>query len=97
MTEISRREVLSTAILAANRIKAGRFRAMAGLKTAREAAGLSQLEAADRIGCRKVTYQQWEHGRHWPSAYYLPQIATAFHCTIEELYLPPVPEKGGRP
>lgn len=56
------------------------------LKHRRQKRGLTQADMADALGCRSVTYQEWEQGRHWPSAYWLPQLAALLHCSIEELY-----------
>lgn len=79
----------AAAIIAANRILQGKARGLAGLKAARTAAGLTQLEAAERVGVSKATWGQWEQQRFWPSAFYLPAIATALNVTIAQLYLPP--------
>ena len=64
-------------------------KAPAGLKACRKAAGLTQHEAANAIGVCPVSYQEWEHGRYWPSSRWLPLIAAAFHVGLEELYLGP--------
>jgi DNA-binding XRE family transcriptional regulator len=50
---------------------------------------LSLEAAADLIGCSAATYRNWEAARNWPSSYWLPAIAAAMHCTIEDLYFPP--------
>ena len=51
--------------------------------------GLSNAEAAARIGVSPISYRNWSDNRHWPSAVHLPQMAEAFDCTIEELFFPP--------
>ena len=38
------------------------------LRKARERAGLSSHEMADRIGVSRQTVTRWEHGRHMPKA-----------------------------
>ena len=62
---------------------------MAGLASARRAAGLTQEQLADRLGSKRVTVTNWENGRMWPSARWLPQLAELLHCTIEDLYTDP--------
>lgn len=57
------------------------------LKCCRMAAGLTQKAAAEKIGVAPPTLRQWEQGRHWPSAYFLPLMAEAYGCSIEALYL----------
>ena len=48
------------------------------------------LEAmAQQIGCAPSTLKNWEDARNWPSSFWLPQIAEALHCTIEDLYFMP--------
>lgn len=65
-----------------------------GMKMRRRRLGLSQQQLADRIGATKCTLQDWEHGRHWPSGYYLPLLAGALDCGIEELFLAEGEEDG---
>ena len=64
-------------------------KAPAGLKACRKAAGLTQHEAANAIGVCPVSYQEWEHGRYWPSSRWMPMIAVAFGVSLEELFLGP--------
>jgi len=59
------------------------------LKRRRQRAGLTQEEAADRIGTTRQTLRGWEQGRNWPNAYWMPLIAATYNCSIEELYLTP--------
>lgn len=58
------------------------------LKHRRRAAGLTQTQAADAIGCQRVSLAFWEQGRQWPSSVWLPRIAAAYGCSMEELFLP---------
>lgn len=51
--------------------------------------GLTNAEAAKRIGVSPISYRNWSDNRHWPNAVHLPQMAEAFGCTIEELFFPP--------
>lgn len=59
------------------------------LKRRRARAGLTQKQAADRIGASVQTLRGWERGGYWPSAYWIPLLAAAYGCSIEELYLTP--------
>lgn len=60
----------------------------------RRARGLLVTEAARRVGVSSLTYRNWDRGTNWPASYWLPAIAQALGCTIEELYLPPDTEAG---
>lgn len=68
---------------------------MLHLQERRRAAGLLVTEAARRVGVSSLTYRNWDRGTNWPASYWLPAIAQALGCTIEELYLPP--DTGGEP
>ena len=59
------------------------------LKRRRNRAGLTQEQAAERIGASVMALRGWEQGSYWPSAYWLPLLAAAYSCSIEELYLTP--------
>lgn len=59
------------------------------IKHRRKAAGLSQEQAAEKIGCRRCSLQFWEQGRQWPSSVWMPRLAAAYGCSMEELFLPP--------
>ena len=52
------------------------------LKEARKRAGLTQLEAAERVGVRERTWGSWERGTHDPPIDKLRQI-------VETLNIPP--------
>ena len=51
--------------------------------------GLTIAAAAAAIGVRTVSYRNWADNRHWPNSVFLPQIAEAFGCSLEELFFPP--------
>lgn len=68
-------------------IHAGALHGTTGMKSCRKRARLSQEEAAELCECSVGTWREWEHGRHWPNAVRLPQIAVILGCRIEELYL----------
>ena len=52
---------------------------------ARESAGLSQSEAARRIGCARYTLIRWERGMQTPSATRLAQLAKVYGVPVEVL------------
>jgi transcriptional regulator with XRE-family HTH domain len=54
-------------------------------KRLRQAAGLTQVQVADRIGVKQHTVSGWDRGG-WPHAKYLPALADLFSCSIDELY-----------
>ena len=58
------------------------------LRTQRKKVGFSQAALCSVIGADRRTYSNWEAGRYWPSAFWLPRLSDAFGCTIEELFLP---------
>lgn len=51
--------------------------------------GLTTKEASRQTGIAESTYFKWCAGSHVPNAYYLPRLAMAFRCSVEELYFPP--------
>lgn len=87
----------AAAIIADYRIRSGKLDGLRGMKACRIRVGLSQGKLAEKIGVPKVSYQQWEHCRHWPSAVQLPAIASALGCSMEELFLGPQEPEGGAP
>ena len=62
------------------------------LKTAREVAGLTQIQAAMRIGVDPSAIAQWETGRTLPLAKRLPVIADVYHCSIDALIAAETPK-----
>lgn len=59
------------------------------LKARRLQCGLSFRQIAKAVGCSEPTYRCWESLGYWPSAIWLPNLAEALHCSIEELYMAP--------
>ena len=59
---------------------------MRGLKSRREAKGLTQAQFADSIGVARATVAMWETEKTYPRADLLPQIAQLLGCTIDDLY-----------
>ena len=54
-------------------------------KAAREKAGLTLLEAADKLGCNHTAIVGWEKGKWLPRTAKLKEIAEVYGCTVEEL------------
>lgn len=54
------------------------------LRAARKAAGLSQVELAEKIGCKQHHISRWEAGRE-PGALTLKKLAQALGCKMEDL------------
>ena len=63
-------------------------RGLPGLRPRREALGLSQTEAAKRIGVARATYANWEAERAVPLVRYLPAITALLGCSMRELLFP---------
>ena len=59
---------------------------LAGLRPMRKAAGLTQAQLARTVGTSKECIRAWELGLYWLSAAWLPALATALQCQIEQLY-----------
>lgn len=56
------------------------------LKNMREAAGLTQKQASEKIGVGQPAVSMWETGDSSPRAEMLPIIAAAYNCQIGELF-----------
>lgn len=52
---------------------------------AREAAGLSIAEAAQRLGITPAAIYQWESGDTFPDGRRLPEIARVYGTSVDEL------------
>ena len=59
---------------------------LAGLKRARKTAGMTQTDLARAVGTNKESIRTWENGAYWPSAVWLPKLAEALGCSIDDLY-----------
>lgn len=57
-----------------------------GFAAARINAGLSQTEAARRIGVDQSTVSYWESGKKMPRASKLARLADLYGCTVDELF-----------
>ena len=56
-----------------------------GFKEARERAGLSPMQAAERLKVSLATVYYWETGAYRPTGKRLPEIAELYHCSVDEL------------
>ena len=65
---------------------------MAGLHREREAARLSKTALAEKIGTTRQNVTAWEARKTWPVGYWLPVIAAALGCGVDDL-LRPDPEE----
>ena len=65
---------------------------LSGLRPYRQAAGLTQSERARAISTSRQNIQKWECGACWPSAEWIPKLAKACGCRIEDLF--PKAEEG---
>lgn len=55
------------------------------LKAARKAAGLTQGELAERVGCAQKDISRWENEVREPTATSLRRLADALHCLIDDI------------
>lgn len=53
--------------------------------SARNHAGISQREAAEKLDVSPAAVAQWETGKTRPRAALLPKIAELYGCTVDEL------------
>lgn len=56
------------------------------LKQAREKAGLTQVEIAEKVGISIRAYQRYESEKRVPNVYTAKLIAKALNSTVEELF-----------
>lgn len=56
------------------------------LKVLRQQVKKTQTEVATYVGVSQSTYFFWESGKLSPNAKYLPALAAALHCTIDDLF-----------
>lgn len=55
------------------------------LKAARLAAGLTQGQLAEKVGCQQRDVSRWENGSREPLASTLKKLAQAIGCSMEDL------------
>ena len=56
------------------------------VKAFRAQNGLTQRQFAEMIGVTHQTVSKWEQRRGYPDVFFLPRLAEALNCTIDELY-----------
>lgn len=56
-----------------------------GIKSAREKAGLTQIQVAEKMKISQSTIACWETGRALPRAENLKLLADILGCTVDEL------------
>lgn len=56
-----------------------------GFASARENAGLTQYEVADKLGVDQSTVSLWETGKTMPRAATLVKLAGLYCCTVDDL------------
>lgn len=55
------------------------------LKAARVNVGLTQEQAAKKIGVSKSTLQKWESGECYPSTKYIPNITAVYGVGYDDI------------
>lgn len=55
------------------------------LRAARLAAGMTQQQLADVLGCRVKDVSRWENGHVEPGALTLKRMAQALGCSMDDL------------
>jgi transcriptional regulator with XRE-family HTH domain len=58
---------------------------LATLKQLREAAFLTQMEVAQRLGVAYTTVNNWEHGKFKPRLRFIPLLAELYGVTPQEI------------
>jgi DNA-binding XRE family transcriptional regulator len=58
------------------------------LKTLRNEAGLTQIEAADVLNVSHDTIARWESGETYPSALQIAEICRVYKCKFEDIQWP---------
>ena len=58
---------------------------MKTIRALREAAGMTQLELAIRVGVTPVTVYNWERGRFEPKASQLRSLARVFGVSMDDI------------
>ncbi len=56
------------------------------IREKRIAAGLTQIQLAEKVGVNQSAVAQWECGRAAPKAELLPKLAEILGCTIDALF-----------
>lgn len=56
-----------------------------GFICARENAGMTQKEVAEKVGVDQSSVSLWENGKNFPRAAILKKLAALYHCTVDDL------------
>lgn len=56
-----------------------------GFSSAREKAGLTQREVAEKLGIVQSAISLWETGRTYPKASLLVKVAELYNCSVDDL------------
>ena len=56
------------------------------IKELRQAAGMTQMELAEKVKVNQTAVSQWERGSALPACDKLPELADALRCTIDALF-----------
>lgn len=59
------------------------------LKAARVNCGLSQQEAADKLGVSRATIQSWESYKSYPTVNFLPIIEATYNVKYDDIIFLP--------
>jgi transcriptional regulator with XRE-family HTH domain len=46
---------------------------------------MTQSQLAAKIGCTQVNLSRWERGIHSPNSRWLPLLAAALNCSIDDI------------
>lgn len=58
------------------------------MKAMRVNSGLTQREAADKLGIRRETVMSWEAGKTFPDALQLKALCGIYKCGMDDIFLP---------
>jgi len=56
------------------------------LRRCREAAGLSVMDAAVKVGTIATSVYKWEQGKHVPTEENKAKLAAAYRCSVADFY-----------
>lgn len=85
----------AAAMVIESRRRSGQLEGLDGLRACQKRLNITTNELSRRTGITKESIRAWRCGLYYPSAHYLPILANALRCSIEELYLGPAEEDGG--
>ena len=67
------------------KVEKGRIKMGEKLKAARQAAGMTQGQLAEAIGCRVKDISRWENGHVEPGVLTVKKMAQALGCSMDDL------------